>query len=265
MTVDQTNGGFDGGPERDSDGIPLFFVTTSSRKYEHLQHLAERESINLVRIPWEYDEIQTDNMGILLEESLNREERFEQIDQTFFIIEQTSVFLNAKDGKGPGQYFKKWWDTKSEEELNLVISRDPGAKIESGLALHVPGHEPLIFTNTQKGRVSLDGGINEENEKYSWLSADDFNRYFIPEGETKVYNQMDIDKFYQHDFRKPNFDKVSERFKEYRAILTEGVTPERLFTIAEEHGTEEDGNNIGQYGESITNTEQSTLHSDYSR
>lgn len=249
-----------------NDMLPVFVVTTSNRKFDHLSHLSHHtgltsnHNVSLFKLAWEYEEIQSDNLDFLLDQALNRD-IFDDIKDTFFLIEQTSVFLDAKDGEGPGQYFKKWWNTKEEEELRLVFSRNPGATIESGLALNVPGHEPLIFTSKQRGKISLDGHIKEENKKYSWLSADDFNKYFIPRGAKKVYNSMDINEFYKYDFRKDNFEKVSERLGEYSSIIREGVNLAKVNDKLDKYSDQIE--RTGQVKAKSSVPTQSTLDGDY--
>lgn len=225
--------------------FPVFIITTSSRKFDHLSYLADyynlpdNYNIGFYQLPWEYEEIQSHNMEFLLDQAFDRD-IFNKIRHTFFIIEQTSVFLDAKGGEGPGQFFKNWWETKEEEELKLMLSRDPGATIESGLALNVPGHGPLIFTNTQRGKINLDGEIREENQKYSWLSADDFNKYFVPQGATRVYNAMGITDFTKkYDFRRPNFETIANRLIEYSSVIRQDVTISKLNgAVSEYYDTE---------------------------
>lgn len=224
--------------------VPLLFVTTSRRKFDHIQHLGEEVGINVYRVEREYEEIQRDNLEHLLEDSMRRS-FLQSLHDTFFIIEQTSVFFEAYDDQPegyPGQSFKKWWKNESEQmtpEDKVKLSKNPGARIESGLALNVPGHEPLVFINEKRGKISFEGGHRKENEQYSWLSADDFNRYFVPEGARKVYNQMTLREFRNHDFRRPNFEQVSARIGEYSAILDSGVSFESLKERAKEESTPE--------------------------
>ncbi|QSG13693.1 hypothetical protein HSEST_0137 [Halapricum desulfuricans] len=212
----------------------------------------------LAQVPWEYQEIQSDNMDLLLSEAIQRK-IFDDIRNTFFMIEQTSVFFDAMDSRGPGQYFKKWWDTKSDEDLKLKFSRNPGATIESGLALNIPDHDPLIFTNTQKGKINMDGEIREENKKYSWLSSDDFNLYFTPKGSTKVYNEMNISEFLEYDFRKPNFDRICERIGEYSSIIRNKITPDSIRTVVESNIENVIYKDTDSFGESTGDPKQSSL------
>lgn len=235
--------------------IPLLFVTTSQRKFDHLQYLGERQDIRVYHVPKEYEELQRDDLEHLLSDAI-KSKFLESLRDTFFIIEQTSVFFDAYENEEqgyPGQFFKRWWQNKSEQQLMADLSKNPRATIESGLTLNIPNHEPLIFTNKQRGQVTFDGGLREENQKYSWLSADDFNRYFIPDGAKKVYNQMSIRKFLKYDFRKPNFEKVSTRLQEYNSILNSGVSIESLEEKAKEVSTQE----------SREITRQSRLDADY--
>lgn len=227
-------------PQISESEFPVFVVTSSQRKFDHLLNLSglmdlsDKHNVSLYRLNWEYEEIQTDNMEYMLSDAVDRE-IFDNIRNSFFIIEQTSVYFDVKDGKEPGYNFKKWWNTKMDDELQIMFSRDPGATIESGLALNIPGHEPMIFVNKQRGKIDLDGNIREENKEYSWLSANDFNLYFIPQGATKVYTAMELSEFYKYDFRKPNFEKIAERLGEYSSILSQMITMDTLHQAFREY------------------------------
>lgn len=246
------------------NNIPLLLITTNDRKFDHLRYLSHHNNLTqnhdvmLAQVPWEYQEIQSDNMDLLLSEAIQRE-IFDSIRNSFFMIEQTSVFFDAMNREGPGQYFKKWWNTKSDEDLNLMFSRDPGATIESGLALNIPDHDPVISTNTQRGKINMDGEIREENKRYSWLSSDDFNLYFIPEGATKVYNEMEISEFLEYDFRKPNFDKICEKIGEYSAIVKTEMTPDSIRTVVESNIEDIIYKDTESFGKSAGDPEQTSL------
>jgi inosine/xanthosine triphosphate pyrophosphatase family protein len=247
------------------DNIPLILITTSSRKFDHLRYLShhndlpQNHDVVLAQVPWEYQEIQSDNMELLLSEAIQRD-IFSNIQDCFFMIEQTSVFFDAMESKGPGQYFKKWWNTKSDEDLKMIFSRNPRATIESGLALNVPGHEPLVFTNTQKGKINMDGKIREENEKYSWLSSNDFNLYFVPDGATKVYNEMTVSEFLKYDFRKPNFDKICDRMGEYASIVKREITPDSIRNVVDANIDDIIYKDSGSFGGSTGDPKQSSLN-----
>lgn len=220
----------------ETDKIPVFLITSSTRKHEHLSFLSRKTGlkrnygVEIYRLPWDYEEVQSDQMKHLLAEAMERD-RFNEIRDSFFLIEQTSVFLDDQNGESPGQYFKKWWQAQSRDDLKEIIVRDPGATIESGIALNIPEHDPLVFTNTQQGRMTLDGSIREENQQYSWLNKKDFNYYFRPEGANKVYNEMNLREFRQYDFRRPQFEQISERLGEYFSILRSGTTVNSLNNI----------------------------------
>jgi inosine/xanthosine triphosphate pyrophosphatase family protein len=215
------------------NNIPLPLITSSSRKFDHLRYLAYRNSleseygVELVRVPIKYGEIQSDDMELLLSDAIERN-AFDDMRNIFFLIEQTSVFFDAMDNEGPGQYFKKWWKTKSEQDLRLKFIKSEGATIESGLALNIPNHEPMILTNKQKGKINLDGEVREENKKFSWLNADDFNLYFVPRGANKVYNEMPIKEFMKYDFRRPIFDQICQRMGEYAAIVNSELSKSEI-------------------------------------
>lgn len=214
--------------------IPLLFITTSPKKYRHIEYLAKRYNIKVYWVNKEYSEIQENDMDALLNKAMK--EITGQLRKIFFIIEQTSVFLESyeeRGQRGPGYYFKDWWSGKTENELEVIVSRNPNASIESGIALNIPNHPKfLIFKNLQKGRVTFNGKILEENRKYEWLKDKDFNFNFVPKGARKVYCEMGIDEFLRYDFRKPNLDKVCERINEYSAILNSGLNINEIKKIA---------------------------------
>lgn len=205
--------------------IPLLFITTSIKKYRHIKYLAKSYNIEVYWVNREYSEIQEHDMDSLLNKALNEIPR--ELKKTFFIIEQTSVFLESyeeRGQKGPGYYFKDWWSGKTKEELEIIVSRNPKASIESGVALNIPNYNKfIIFKNIQKGKVTFEGNILNDNEKYEWLKDKDFNFYFIPNGSRKVYCEMEIDEFLKYDFRKPNIDNLCKRIDEYSAILNSGL------------------------------------------
>ncbi|WP_156158870.1 non-canonical purine NTP pyrophosphatase [Methanosarcina siciliae] len=221
--------------------IPLLLVTTSLKKYKHLEYLAKKHHIEIYWANKEYKEIQENDMYLLLNSAMK--EIPNSLKKTFLIIEQTSVFLDSyeKSGvKGPGYYFKDWWGGKSFEELKIIVSRNPRASIESGIALNIPNYsEPLIFKNMQKGRVSFEGKILEENEKYEWLKDRDFNFYFVPDGAKKVYCNMEIDEFIKYDFRRPSFEEACKRIDEYSAIINSGLSIEEIKKMASKYSMKE--------------------------
>lgn len=210
---------------------PLFIITSNEVKFSHISYLCSRHNVELTRLPYQYPETQENEMHNLLRFSLQKTFCPER-DRVFFIIEQTAVFLDSFPQKAPGFYFKDWWQSKSESEFRSLISRDPRATIESGVALSIPGHEPLIFVNKQRGSVSFEGYVIPENKKYPWLSSDDFNLYFVPIGSSKVYNAMQLEESLKYDFRKPNIDKVCERIQEYYSILSKNLSLEEINVVA---------------------------------
>ncbi len=217
------------------ENIPILFVTSSKKKFAHIEYLAKLHGIDVFHDDKIYDELQENDIHLQLKHG--HKVLPDTLKEVFFIIEQTSVYLHAFEGKGkgPGYYFKDWWESKSDDVLKLVISRNPIATIESGLALNIPGLEtPLIFTNQQKGNVTFEGKILDDNREYDWLNSKDFNYYFVPKGATKVYTHMSLNEFLKHDFRRPNVDKMCERILEYSAILNSNVTLDSIIKKGKE-------------------------------
>jgi len=215
--------------------LPLFIITTSTVKFSHISYLCSRHDVELIRLPYAYPEVQDNNMHNLLvrsHELLLEEAYFPEKDEVFFIIEQTSVFLNSFPQKGPGCFFKDWWRSVGKSELKSLVHRDPRATIESGMALNIPDHSPLIFINRKRGTVSFEGYILPENKDYPWLSSEDFNLYFVPTKASRVYNAMPLEETLKYDFRKPNVDKVCRRIQEYFSILSKNLTLQDIVAIA---------------------------------
>ena len=212
--------------------FPLFIITSSNVKFSHISYLCKRNNIELIRLPYTYPESQENDMQRLLKFSLGKAYVPER-DKVFFIIEQTAVFLASFPKKGPGFFFKDWWQSRSGDELKSLVSQDPRATIESGVALSIPDHPPLIFINKQRGSVSFEGYVLSENKRYPWLSSDDFNMYFVPLGSIRVYNAMPLEETLNYDFRKPNIDKVCRRVHEYFSILSKNVTLHDIEAVAD--------------------------------
>lgn len=211
--------------------LPLIFATSSQRKFDHVSYLADRNQIEIYQYPFaDYPEIQEDNMERMFNLAIKNSNSLDELSDMFYIIEDTWVYLEAygKESRGPGNNFKKWWSSKSKEEREKELSIADGAEVISGMAFHIPGNDPLIFSNRQTGRVHLNGKIRSGNEEYSWLSQDDFNLYFVPDGASKVYNEMDIIEFLKYDFRRPNFVKVADRVNQYTNFLRKGLSYEDL-------------------------------------
>ena len=216
------------------DRLPIFILTSSTRKFEHLQFLFGLHSVKAIRIPAQYPEIQENDMVALLRFASENLQAQLPFRSAFYLLEQTAVYLNAfgRKPRGPGFYFKQWWESKPQNELKDLFARDPRAALESGMSLLLPNHQPIIFTNTQTGHVSFEGEVLQENKKYSWLSSDDFNFYFVPKGSNKVYNALPMVEFLNYDFRRPNVDKVTERLSEYESLLTARVSLEEIQRFA---------------------------------
>jgi hypothetical protein len=83
--------------------------------------------------------------------------------------------------------------------------------------------------------------------------------YFIPEGATKVYNEMEITEFLEYDFRKPNFDKICERIGEYSAIVKTEMTSDSMQTVVESNIEDIIYKNMESFGKSAGDPKQTSL------
>jgi len=217
--------------------IPLVVLTSSLTKFEHIRFLCALRGVNAIRIPFEYPEAQEDDMRAQLEfASKNIRDKLPYRD-AFYALEQTAVYFHSYGSRArrPGFFFKQWWETKTLREFKRLMQADSRATIESGVALLIPRHDPIVFLNQQQGHVSFEGSIRPENRKYSWLSSDDFNRYFVPQRANQVYDAMPLSAFLKYDFRLPNIERVSERLSEYEALLSANISIENIRRIAASH------------------------------
>lgn len=186
--------------------------------------------MNAVRIPVQYPEVQEDEMELLLKFSAKHVINSLPHQNVFSIMEQTAVYFRSygPKSKRPGFFFKQWWESKTQKEFKHVVASDPRATIESGVALLIPHHEPIIFLNQQRGHISFEGSVRPENKKYPWLSSDDFNLFFVPKGANQVYDAMPLNLFLKYDFRRPNIDEVCSRLSEYEAIIRSDISIENI-------------------------------------
>jgi len=217
-------------------------LTSSITKFEHIRFLCSLNGVVANRIPCEYPEAQEDEMEAQLRFATNAVRKKLPYPEAFYIIEQTAVYFDSYGprSKRPGFYFKHWWRSKKMSEFKHLASSDPRARIESGVALLISQHDPILFLNQQRGHISFEGSIRAENKKYPWLSSEDFNLYFVPEGTNFVYNSMTLPAFLKHDFRRPNIEKVCERLSEYEAILKSNISLRTIQEVGTKHSRSEE-------------------------
>ena len=208
-------------------------ITSNSIKFDHIRFLCDLNNVEAIRVPIQYAEIQENDMTKLLSSIV--ESLVLPDDRAIWAIEQTAVFFKALNGVAPGYFFKDWWNNRTKDDLRTIVETDPRAYIESGLALIIPNHDPVIFVNRQAGKISASGSGIEENKEYSWLSANDFNCHFVPKRAKSVYDSLPIGEFIKYDFRKPNVDKACERLSEYRSIISSKISLELLSKLASEY------------------------------
>jgi hypothetical protein len=78
-----------------------------------------------------------------------------------------------------------------------------------------------------------------------------------------VYNEMKIQEFLKYDFRKPNFDRVSDRLGEYSSILRTNISIEDLQRMADENALDESQSRQRKLSDITSDPDQAQLGDDY--
>jgi dephospho-CoA kinase len=89
--------------------------------------------------------------------------------------------------------------------------------VRSDILLHLPGHEPILFSATTDGVIVDHLTPVPPNELYPWLGRPDLSSWFVPAGAAKVLAAMQLEESVRHDFRARALQQLAARLGEYRA------------------------------------------------
>jgi adenylate kinase family enzyme/inosine/xanthosine triphosphate pyrophosphatase family protein len=225
--------------------LEIIFITSSRIKLAHLQYLAREYPITIAK---------QKNYGIgyvepriyireeLLSESYKDAlERFSKNvsnpDEKFFIIEDTSVIIDAlsEDGEEvPGLDVKYWMKEHSFEMLDTMLKANKNNRkcsVRSDIILHLPkkmrekyGTDYMQFIGIVKGNIVSSEREYATNPSYPWLDNKTFNKWFAPEDDTPL-GAMNVHKSEQYDFRKNAFDQIRLLLEE-EGYIKENIAPQ---------------------------------------
>lgn len=150
--------------------------------------------------------------------------------RSVLFVEDTSVRIDALSDNSdyPGLAVKEWFPRTKFDDLNQQIELRRGSRhatIKSDIALRMPGlSRPIFFHGETRGSVALTAPEFEGSIQYPWLSPNNFNGWFIPEGATKRLGEMEFEESLDFDFRAKALIKLVRRLEELSATLNLGRT-----------------------------------------
>lgn len=176
-----------------------------------------------------YDEDYSADTETLLSNALKQVSEEFAIRSTVF-VEDTSVRIDALSEARdyPGMAVKEWFKSTTFDELDRLIRVRSGgraATIKSDIGLRLPNlSRPIFFHGETRGTVALTSPTFEGSVQYPWLSPDNFNGWFIPEGATKRLGEMEFEESLEFDFRAKALIQLVSRLEELSAALNLGRT-----------------------------------------
>lgn len=218
--------------------LEIVFITSSRIKLAHAEYLAKNYNITISKqknYGIGYIEPRIYNREQLLNESYkDAHERFVKNvslpEEKFFIIEDTSVIINAlsdSTNEVPGLDIKYWMKEHTFEKLDLMLKQQGNNRkcsVRSDIILHLPKKlkekyqtDYMQFTGISEGFIVESEYKYSTNATYPWLDNRTFNKWFTPDG-TIPLGMMNIAQALKYDFRKKAFDGLlgfldSEKYK----------------------------------------------------
>jgi len=203
----------------------IIFLTGSRTKLAHLRYLAKDlpitiEGFHEASYHANYEEPRIFDREQLLKESI--ESAIDQVNKTglssnkvLFLIEDTSVIINALSSsmkEVPGLDIKYWMKDVSFQDLDKKLSRanDRSVTVRSDMVLfNVDKTLYSHFIGQSNGSIVENEFSIETQLLYPWLDNKTFNKWFIPEGESKPISMLSIKQADKGDFRKKAFVELS--------------------------------------------------------
>lgn len=224
--------------------LEIIFITSSRIKLAHLRYLVREYPITIAKQknygigyvePRIYDREQ-----LLSESYKDALERFSKNvsnpDEKFFIIEDTSVVIEALSDNGkevPGLDIKYWMKEHTFEMLDESLKakgNNRKCSVRSDIILHLPkklrekyGTDYKQFTGIVTGKIVTSEQEYSTNPSYPWLDNKTFNKWFTPEDDIPL-GSMTVQRSEAYDFRKKAFDKV-RIFLEEEECINENTAP----------------------------------------
>ncbi len=219
----------------------LTFFTTNQTKLAHARYIAEGRRIHIKGFRQrtyhaDYLEPRLDSRHDILRASY--ESAKEQLAKAGFseashpfILEDTSVrieALSSADTEIPGADIKYWMEDQTFASLDAMLrakGNDRRALVRSEVLLHVPSSfqaswnvesDFLLFTGQQSGAIVDAEYVFDANLIYPWLDNRSFNKWFVPEGDSRPLGALPIAVADRLDFRRKSLGKLFDFLEERR-------------------------------------------------
>jgi inosine/xanthosine triphosphate pyrophosphatase family protein/dephospho-CoA kinase len=211
--------------------LRVHFYTSSLDKLAQAKYVFERAGCKLEHYRGKtepYDEDYSDGTQSLLEKAV-KQVRDKFFIRSIFFVEDTSLRIEALSGETdyPGVAVKEWFEATSFADLDRelkTVGNDRRATVKSDIALHLPGlAEPIFFHGETKGVVAPTPPTFKLNPAYQWLTPNNFNGWFIPDGELRRLGELEPERSLELDFRAKSLSLLLDRLYEYNtAVRLEG-------------------------------------------
>lgn len=146
--------------------------------------------------------------------------------RSVFFVEDTSLRLDALStsaGDYPGLRVKEWFSEVTFEELDQQLklnANNRSAIVKSDIALHLPKlRRPIYFHGETRGSVVDCPRKFEAPIQYPWLSPNNFNAWFVPDGKDRCLGEMEFEESWDYDFRIRAFLQLCRGLEELNAVL----------------------------------------------
>jgi len=212
--------------------VELIFISSSRMKFAHIEYLLKETDYYITaqrNYGIGYVEPRIYDRKKLLEESYrDARERFEKnvsnFDDKFFILEDTSVIIDALSKQGeevPGLDIKYWMQENDFESVDTMLKAKGNNRkctVRSDILLHLPKslrddleRDYVVFTGFSHGYISQKDYQFKTSPLYPWLDNKTFNKWFVPEAfydmDTPI-SMLPIDLALEYDFRKEAIDQM---------------------------------------------------------
>jgi len=203
----------------------IIFLTGSRTKLAHIRYLSRDlpitiEGFHEASYHANYEEPRIFNRKQLLNESL--ESAIEQVKKTglssnkvLFLIEDTSVIIKAlslPEKEVPGLDIKYWMKEITFQALDekLISAKDRSVSVRSDMILfNIDKTVCEHFIGISTGSIVEKKFKFDTQLLYPWLDNKTFNKWFIPEKESKPISMLSIKKADKGDFRKKAFSDLT--------------------------------------------------------
>lgn len=207
--------------------LNIYFYTSNNEKLMQARLIFSRNGYQLrhytsTREP--YDEDYRLRTPALLKNALDEVTRLVD-SRSIFFVEDTSVRIEALSEVEdyPGTRMKEWFSEIDFPELNRLIAIRGGNRaviVKSDIALRIPTlSRPIYFHGETQGTIAETPPSFEKSIQYPWLTPENFNGWFVPEGTHRRLGEMEFEESLAFDFRAKALSSVLERLEELNAAV----------------------------------------------